>query len=118
MERSGTDLHPALPRVMRALTKWAVTETRVRSLTIFGSFYRGNNSIPSEIDVAIETKRPPGDASQDGLATYICDKEEMVAVLQSDLPLPLDLQLMTPRIQEWIEDQGGRVTVPLFSSMA
>ncbi len=72
------------------IAKWAKEEALVTRAYVFGSRARNNFQVDSDLDVAVEIKKRPGD--ENVLATWIFEHKGMDERLAKLLPYKLQLE--------------------------
>ncbi|MFP4896711.1 nucleotidyltransferase family protein [Paraburkholderia sp. EG304] len=77
----------------------AEAQPLVRKVLLFGSRVRGTERFDSDIDIAVEIQKLPGDSSE--WTTFVCERDGLNAALQPLLPMPVQL--------EW---HGGPIETP------
>ncbi|NGM78791.1 nucleotidyltransferase family protein [Burkholderia multivorans] len=76
--------------IREIVTEWAASQPLIRKVWLFGSRVRGTERPDSDIDVAVEVRRLPGDSSE--WTTFACERERLSAALQTLFPLPVQLE--------------------------
>lgn len=92
--------------IKAALIKWAQTESIVTKVYIFGSRLKGTHRPDSDLDVAIELQKLPGDETV--TATWICEAGRLENSIRSYVPYAVDLQAYndkeTPHLRAYLEE--------------
>ncbi|WP_434032700.1 nucleotidyltransferase family protein [Cupriavidus sp. a3] len=88
-----------IDEIRSIVAAWAETQPLVVKVWLFGSRVRGTERPDSDIDIAVEVRRQPGDTS--AWTTFIFEKDGLRASIQSLVPMPVQL--------EWY---GGEVETP------
>lgn len=92
--------------IKAALIKWAQTESIVTKVYIFGSRLKGTHRPDSDLDIAIELQKLPGDETV--TATWICEAGRLKNSIKSYLPYAIDLQGYngeeTPHLHTYLEE--------------
>ena len=95
-----------LEQIKTSIATWAATEPLVTRAYIFGSRLKGTHRVDSDLDVAIEMKRSPGDETV--RATWICEANRMKESIKSFVPYVVDLQHYngeeTPHIHTYLNE--------------
>ena len=96
-----------LEEALRIIKEWAVSESRVTKVYLFGSRLKGTAKAESDLDIAVEITKGAGDTSF--LAAFAFDSIDFLASLEDKLPFTLDLQLYagkmeTPKMHGYLKD--------------
>jgi predicted nucleotidyltransferase len=79
-----------LALIATTVAHWAAAQPLVRRAWLFGSRVRGTSRVDSDIDVAVEIRKLPGDSSC--WTTFVFEGEQLADSLQASLSITLDLQ--------------------------
>lgn len=79
-----------IEELSHVVARWAAAHPLVVKAHVFGSRVKGTHSPNSDLDVAVELCRQPGDEAP--LATWVCEADGLRESLGRALPVPLDLQ--------------------------
>ena len=77
-------------QIKTIVAKWAESEPLVTKAYIFGSRAKGNYRDNSDLDVAVELEKQPGDSNV--LATWICVGDSLEKRLSAMLPFKVQLE--------------------------
>lgn len=94
--------------IKKIISIWAQNETLVRKAYIFGSRARDDYREDSDIDVAVEINKLPGD--ENSLATWVFESEKLQKDLSELLPYKLQLEYLddskTPHVLAGIKQSN------------
>ena len=101
------------------IIKWVETEPLVKAAYVFGSRARDDFRSDSDLDIAVELNKPPGD--EELLATWVCEGDDMQIRVNEAIPeYKVDLQWLdgknTPIIFSGVNESGYLVYKKYYSS--
>lgn len=90
---------------LRAIVDWAESEPRIKKAYLFGSYLKGTATPSSDLDIAVEIHKGPGDTSYS--SAFAFDKQDFLKDLEGKVRLKLDLQLYageseTPNVHQFL----------------
>lgn len=94
--------------ISEALQNWAQNEPIVIKVYIFGSRLKGTHRPDSDLDIAVELRKLPGD--EDVNATWIGEAKRLKHSIAKFVPYNVDLQgyngKETPHIDAYLKDRS------------